>query len=249
MATVKKAPTGAERAKRPPEIAGAAHNLKCTTYNAAGKAFWGTWGAPDEFVYGADSKFPLPTGNVNDSEWVQDINWKGRVSHEEMIAKNKGLDMQAGVDRSKVEYMRNFLKYKGEPEAPWESVHTTNGLEYAHPSKPIRPPSAESDIKWLLNVQGPMRDTLKQVAGMRGYPGGSPTLPGVSLHSHRRPPSTGRRSVPPGPPSMRSSMRSRRSQGLPTAQQQAKFLEATLQTAITPDKPRFTSWTGYFSNR
>jgi len=161
-----KALTGAERNKRPAAEAGKAHFLKCKTVNAAGKPFWGPWGAPDEYQYGGNSKFVLPTGSIRDSGWVQDISWKGRVAHEESIAKNKKMAMKDGDDAPAIEKMREFLRYRGESSDPWESINSTHGLPYATPARCVRPPTGEASTKWLLNVQGPMRETLQQVSAL-----------------------------------------------------------------------------------
>merc|ERR1712216_746763 len=75
--------TGSERvkARRSQGIAAAGlpYTLKPTASNTAGKPMWGTWGMPDEYVYGptskstyggiggAASKFPNCTGSPHDT--------------------------------------------------------------------------------------------------------------------------------------------------------------------------------------
>merc|ERR1711988_218095 len=65
------------------------------------------WGKPDTV------KFYVPTGKPDDGPWTQDVCWKGALSREFQIAKNKKHDLEAGNDIEAIMRTKAFLRHEG----------------------------------------------------------------------------------------------------------------------------------------
>jgi len=72
-----------------------------------GRATW--WGKQP---LGGD-KFYKPTGTKRDVPWIQDCCWKGALTREFKIAKNKKQDLDAGADIEAIMRSRSFLRHEG----------------------------------------------------------------------------------------------------------------------------------------
>merc|ERR1711988_1442304 len=58
-------------------------------------------------------KFYVPTGKKEDGPWTQDVCWKGALSREFQIAKNKKFDIEAGNDIEAIMRTKAFLRHAG----------------------------------------------------------------------------------------------------------------------------------------
>jgi len=248
--------TAKERNQVPRDIAGQDHGLKCVTFNPKGRAWWGPWGAPDEYVYGgANSKFVRPTGSINDSEWVQDISWKGRVGRELKI-KN-----QHGIDEDRISHMREFLRFAPASRGAWQSVYDSKGVEEGVPDRRIAPPTPVESQQWLQGIQGPMRTVLTEMHTATHPPASSGTSRsrsscGYGAQKPRSVDSGSRRSVrsrsvKPRAPFLPQSWRC--PQGSPVGMPLEPMMtmqrrEALLREVekLRSEKPHFGTWTHQF---
>jgi len=186
--------TGAQRVKKRRadgvEAAGLSYTLTCKGRTGKGKPTWGPWGSPDEYVYGGEmsSKYVLATASVNDTEWVQKCSWQKRVDRENKIQLEKGHDHEAGVDEDKVKKMQAFLRYKGQSQGAWQSVHDSVGLPWAHPAPCVPKAEARAARPWLRDVTGPMKDSLGYIQDMRDDAAGAREEKAAQRLCHVAPP-------------------------------------------------------------
>ena len=58
--------------------------LQPSTHAVAGKLFWGPFGSP------YNKRYTLPTGSDKDTDWVQQVSWKGTIDTDNTVrAKQK----------------------------------------------------------------------------------------------------------------------------------------------------------------